>query len=153
MVEAAVFGLPDAVYGERVVAVIVGSSDVRVEEVREWMALHIPPYKVESKDYGRMVLGFAGNTQTVIATSQNICHPRTTKSYLTCVVCPTLCDYCALIAQVPSVIHVLDSIPKNAMGKVRSQRASCVYHEECKYNVHVDVHIRCAIIIHQTTIL
>ena len=154
--EAAVFGLPDAVYGERVVAVIVGSRDVRVEEVREWMAHHMPPYKVESKDQSRTVANilrmfFASNRQAAIATSQNICRPRTTKIYLTCVVRPTLCDYCAVIAQVPSVIHVLDSIPKNAMGKVRLQRASCIYYVECKYNVRVDVHMCCAITSRQTT--
>ena len=40
------FGLPDAVYGEKVVAVITGRGGVRVEEVREWMAHHIAAYKV-----------------------------------------------------------------------------------------------------------
>ena len=97
VVEAAVFGLPDAVYGERVVAVITGSGDVRVEEVLEWMAHHIPPYKVEWKDWCYITKYLPPSYNEKLS--------------------PLRC--CAVSAQVPSVIRVLDSIPKNAMGKVR----------------------------------
>lgn len=53
VVEAAVFGEPDEVYGERVVAVVVGRRGVKGEEVREWMTQHVPSYQVRRRNGGR----------------------------------------------------------------------------------------------------
>lgn len=55
----------------------------------------------------------------------NFCHIDESTVLLGCM--PIIVWLFATLAQVPSIIHFLDSIPKNAMGKVRLEQTNCIH--------------------------